>query len=255
MTWGPGRSRMRPPGIKRQTTPEERTLAFFRRVGLGVVGIRLRALTAFPSSGTDGPCLHQTRLEVLSPWRWRVQRRTRLCALETSRYPPPVLRHREAARLPCASALQARERGRPRHPEATIAVCRGAGAGVQSTAEGSGVRASVLLGVHGRCVIRMAEHAAQAHPVHVQVGVRLPRSAHSPWSNVGISQAWWRLTRAETVRPSCWARSGNAVPWPCWCSNLVRDLWPAGWARRKSPAAAAWAPVRAAWPLLAPAVP
>jgi hypothetical protein len=97
-----GLTRMRPPAVKRQTPPRSGLLLFFRRVGLGVVGLRFRALTSFPSSGTDDPCLHQTRLEVLSPWRWPLQRLTSLCALETSRDPHPVLFNREAARLPCA---------------------------------------------------------------------------------------------------------------------------------------------------------
>jgi hypothetical protein len=99
-------------------------LLFFRWVGLGVVGIRFRALTSFPSSGTDDPCLHQTRIEVLSPWRWPLQRLTSLCALETYRYPHTVLFNRAAARLPCASSLQARGRGSTRHPCATIAACK-----------------------------------------------------------------------------------------------------------------------------------
>src|SRR5437867_3434250 len=107
---------MRPPVVKRQTTPRSGLLLFFRRVGLGVVGLRFRALTSFPYSDTDGPRLHQTRIEVLSPWRWRLQRLTSLCDLETSRYPPTVLLNREAARFPCASSLQARGRGSTRHP-------------------------------------------------------------------------------------------------------------------------------------------
>ena len=73
---------------------------------------------------------------------------TVLCDLETYRCPHTVLLNREAARVPCASSLQARGRGSTRHPCATIAACLGAGAGVQSTAEGSGGMAYVLLGVH-----------------------------------------------------------------------------------------------------------
>ena len=76
----------------------------------------------------------------------------RLCLvlydLETYRCPHTVLRNRKAARRPCASELQARGRGSTHHPRATIAVGQGAGAGVQSTAESSGVMAYVLLGVH-----------------------------------------------------------------------------------------------------------
>jgi hypothetical protein len=75
--------------------------------------------------------------------RWPVR-----CALATSRYPHTVLRNREAARFSGARELQARGRGSPRHPWATIAACLGAGAGVHATAEGSGGMAYGLLGVH-----------------------------------------------------------------------------------------------------------
>ena len=98
--------------------------------------------------------------------------------LETYRCPHTVLLNRKAARLPGASSLQARGRGRTRQPWATIAACVGAGAGVQSTAEGSGGRAYVLLGVHRRSATSIAEHSSQAYPVHVQLGVRLTHSAH-----------------------------------------------------------------------------
>jgi hypothetical protein len=77
-----------------------------------------------------------------------VQRRPSLCDLATYRDPHTVLRNRAAARLPCASSVQARGRGSPRHPCATIAAYGGAGVGVQATAEGSGGMASGLLGVH-----------------------------------------------------------------------------------------------------------
>ena len=45
----PRLTRMRPPVVKRQTTPRSGLLLFFRRVGLGAVGIRFRALTSCPS--------------------------------------------------------------------------------------------------------------------------------------------------------------------------------------------------------------
>jgi hypothetical protein len=192
---------------------------------------------------------------VLSPWRWRVQRLTRLCDLATFRSPPPVLRTREATRVPCASALQARGRGSTRQPWATIAAGRGAGAGVPSPAAGCGGRASGLLGVHGRRAPSRAEPSPEAHPVHVQCGVRLTRSAPSPWRNWSSSQACGRVHRSYTARPSGWASSVNAVPGPCVFSKRGRDVWPAGWARSTSTAAAEKAHGRDAWPLLAPVVP
>jgi hypothetical protein len=85
-------------------------------------------------------------------------------------------------------------RGSTRPPGATIAACIGAGAGVQSTVEGLGGMAYVLLGVYGRSATSMAEHSSQAHPVSVQLGRRLTRSAHYPWSNVSRSKAFWRFS-------------------------------------------------------------
>lgn len=63
-----------------------------------------------------------------------------LCGRETYGYPPTVLRQGGAERGPFASSSQARGRGSPRRPCATITVSNGAGAGVQSTGreQGSG---------------------------------------------------------------------------------------------------------------------
>jgi hypothetical protein len=51
----PHRTRMRPPVVQRQTAPRSGRLLFFRRVGLGAVGLRVRALTAFPSRRSRRP--------------------------------------------------------------------------------------------------------------------------------------------------------------------------------------------------------
>jgi hypothetical protein len=61
-----------------------------------------------------------------------------LCGLATSRSPHTVLRQGGAERVPCASEAQARVRGSPRRPGATIAVYHGAGAGVQATGRDQG---------------------------------------------------------------------------------------------------------------------
>ena len=63
---------------------------------------------------------------------------TVLCDLETYRCPPTVLLKREAARLPCASECQVRVRGSTRQLSVAFAACTGAGAGVQSNAQGQG---------------------------------------------------------------------------------------------------------------------
>ena len=112
------RTRMRPPFVKRQTTSRSGFFAVFSAF--------------FPWQGQRpgswahlisfyrcrGSMLHQTRIEVLPPLRWRLQRDVGpvLCDLETFRCPHTVLRNREAARLPCASSLQARGRGSTHHP-------------------------------------------------------------------------------------------------------------------------------------------
>src|SRR5207253_456467 len=60
--------------------------------------------------------LHQTLIEALSPWQWRVQRDTTLslCGLETYPYPHTGLCKRMAERIAFASECQARVRGSTR---------------------------------------------------------------------------------------------------------------------------------------------
>jgi hypothetical protein len=172
-------------------------LRFFRFSRAGDISGQCRALTLFPCAGADTVWLHQTLIEALSPWEWCVQRTGSmvLSGLATSRCPCTGLVKRGAARVACASACQARVRGSTRQPDATLAADRGAGAGVQATAEGSGGMADVLLGVHGRSATSIAEHSPQAPPVHGQCGVRRTRSAHYAWRNLGISKAFWHFHR------------------------------------------------------------
>src|SRR5262245_64682383 len=71
--------------------------------------------------------LHQTLIEALSPWQWRVQRDTilSLCGLETYPYPHTGLLKGVAERVPFASECQARERGSPRKPLTTLTAGEG----------------------------------------------------------------------------------------------------------------------------------
>ena len=80
-------------------------MRFFRCVRPGAVGSRCRVLTSFPSAGADERVLHQTLIEALSPWRWRVQRAVSmvLCGLETYLCPHTVLFKGVAERVPFAS--------------------------------------------------------------------------------------------------------------------------------------------------------
>ena len=134
---GVDRTRMRPLVVKRQTTP--RSGLWFFSAGLLWAPSASGAVRCLhgPRCGTDGPWLPHTRLAVLSPWRWRWQRRPRQGALATSRAPQPVRRTREAARLPCARALQARGRGSPR---ASRMAARGPGGPVAGARRGCGPR-------------------------------------------------------------------------------------------------------------------
>ena len=125
-------------------------MLFFRWVGPGAVGIRSRVLTSFPSAGADRTWLHQTLIEALLAMAMASAENAIvvLCGLETYRCPHTVLLKEEAARV--RSPVSARFGGGAAHvtlgrpsPYGT-----GAGAGVQSTAEGSGHRPMCSCGVH-----------------------------------------------------------------------------------------------------------
>ena len=66
--------------------------------------------------------LHQTRIEALSPWQWRVHRDAilSLCGLETYPYPHTGLCKGMAERVAFASECQARVRGSTREPLTTF---------------------------------------------------------------------------------------------------------------------------------------
>jgi hypothetical protein len=118
---------MRTPVVKGQTIPSERFVAFFplsrawrSRQSVSsadLISMRRCILT----------WLHQTLIEALSPWQWRVQRDTTLslCGLETYPYPHTGLFKRMAERIAFASECQARVRGSTREPLATITVWQG----------------------------------------------------------------------------------------------------------------------------------
>jgi hypothetical protein len=71
--------------------------------------------------------LHQTRIEALSPWQWRVPRDVALSlgGLEIYPYPHTGLCTGVAERVPFASECQARERGSTREPLATFTIEQG----------------------------------------------------------------------------------------------------------------------------------
>jgi hypothetical protein len=120
----PRRTLMRHPLVKRHTTLFERLFVFFPRS---------RAWRSRPSvSFADlisirrctPPWLHQTLIEALSPWQWRVPRDVAwsLGGLEIYPYPHTGLLKGVAERVPFASECQARERGSTRKPLTTLTV-------------------------------------------------------------------------------------------------------------------------------------
>jgi uncharacterized protein (DUF2249 family) len=53
--------------------------------------------------------------------------------------------------------------------------------------------AYVLLHVHRRSKTVISEHLPEAHPVAVQLGARLTRSAHYAWRNLCRANTVWRV--------------------------------------------------------------
>src|SRR5262245_32893823 len=102
--------------VKRQTTPMSGLVLFSRFAGPGAVGSRSRALTSCLCLGAHPVWLHHTRLEALSPPRWRGQGTIGgiLCGLEILLCPRPVLLKERAAPKRRARSGQARERGSTR---------------------------------------------------------------------------------------------------------------------------------------------
>lgn len=105
-----------------------------------------------------------------------------------------------------------------------------------------------------RC-LRAGDHAARGHTLLEPraAGERMalvePHPAHHR------ADAVWHFNMSETARVSFWARMVKAFPVPCVFSRWLRDFWPAGWSRRKSPAASEKAHCREALPLFVPEVP
>jgi hypothetical protein len=66
-----GLTLMRPPLVKRHTTSMSGSFPLFHA---GDGGVRTRELTSFRCAGAEATCLHHTRIEALSPARWRLHR-------------------------------------------------------------------------------------------------------------------------------------------------------------------------------------
>ena len=139
MTWGPCRTLMRTPVVKRQTTPRSGFFAFFppcRAWGSHPLAT-CSDLVSLGWCGEHG--LHQTLIESLPPSYWRLPK-----AMGGSRRPRNIsvpsyrpMQKRGYISL-CASEVQVRGRGSTQQPAQTFALGLGARAGVQSNAQGQG---------------------------------------------------------------------------------------------------------------------
>jgi hypothetical protein len=153
---------------------------FFRRVGPGVVSLSQRVLTWFPCPGTDTLCLHQTRIEALSPWRWRVQQDAYMgcCGLETSLCPRTVLCKEVAERR--RSPVRLRLGGGAAHVNLRR-LSPSLSEPERLSKQSAGLRVNGLCALSVRNAVQQPclEHAVQAHPACVQLGIGLTRSAPS----------------------------------------------------------------------------
>jgi hypothetical protein len=118
-----------------------------------------------------------------------------------------------------------------------------------------GKRAYVLLRVQGRSDTRIAEHDTQAEPVVVQGGVRRNRSAPLAVEQLAHIERGLALSHVIDGTPELLTHEGQGCARPGFFSSVVRDFWPAGWARRKSTAASEKAHVRWVLPIFVPEVP
>ena len=138
------------PGCPETNAPYERIVAVFSAFFPGKASVRARGRTCFPSPGAEAVCgpTHGLRFSRHGAGAcretWSRLLPPRNLSVPSSR-PPPQGGGTVAVRQCAAGA------GEGQHPAplATIAPGRGAGAGVHATAEGSGMLAAGLLGVHG----------------------------------------------------------------------------------------------------------
>ena len=256
MTQGPCRTLMRPPVVKRHTSPTSGGLAFFRRSAPGVVLRWQRVLTGLLLAGTALLWRPHTLMEGLPPWRGRGPRAGRRCSAPEqprgTRIPSSAQARRHLSMRPCAPGagagpppgtlrqvrpLARRERPRP------------------SQRAGAGQRASGRMGVRRRHGGRRAEPGGQARPSCPSEAVGAPAPRPEGWSTRASSPTTSRGTIDETARARGCAKPVHAWPGPGGVSQRASEVGPAGGWRRHRPAAAATAHVRDAGPRGVPAGP
>jgi hypothetical protein len=253
----PRRTLMRTPFVKRQTTPLSGFLLFFPPCGSWRAQPPVSCPDLISVHGYQRCGLPQTLIEVPSSLtgRWQSSIVVILCDLARMSYPHPVLRTGLAAHGWRASEAQVRERGSPRKPEATNALCARARARVQAKR-----------GLRERGPRRTAAFQDAAMSGFTSVLCRrIPCvSSAAPGSRALLpegrrhgsrAKAVGRVSIQETARARLCARIRRAVPLSGFFSNLANNFCPGACPRRPRVAASDKAPVRWAFPLLGPAVP
>ena len=163
----------------------------------------------------DDVCLHHTRLEALSPSRWREQRARSLglCGLEPSLGPHAVLFREGAERASFAREGQVRGRGSPPRPWASLAACEGAGACVPARRAcplaPSGRPARAPVKTHATAMTRAAREGAM--PASKASGLVFM------WRWTTISLSWCRTQRYML-------RAWRAIPQENGCGVVSKRL-------------------------------
>src|SRR5687767_7254664 len=106
---------MRPPPVKRRTSPLTASGCFFRAIPASKVHLQSRALTSFLLAGAGRAAAPDTyRGSIAVEAAMAADRAKDCCALEILRCPRTVLCNAQAERRAFASQCQARGRGSPR---------------------------------------------------------------------------------------------------------------------------------------------
>jgi hypothetical protein len=178
-----------------------------------------------------------------------------LCGLEMLLCPRTVLGKGLAERVRLASSRPARGRGSPRRLCATLAVCSGARAGVQSTPRAPGEGASPRLSALRRSPRGHVRVRYRPLPWVSREASGAPALLRYPWRNLVIANTVSRFSMSWTARASLWARMVKAFPFSCAFSKRATSFCPGSLCRRNSTAASETAHLRYAWPIFLPEVP
>jgi hypothetical protein len=207
------RTRMRPPLVKRHTTPWSGFCVVFRLWMPGVVSRRWRVLPGLLSAGANrgGGTTHVWRFppHMRDACRAASRRSSATSPGLRSLLPSEAKRGRNAQAL--SRARQARVRRSPRWPWATSAAQTRSERGGPSKAPGAGDRALEALGrARTQGLQPSGVSLCGAFPGWAREAAGSSAPLPARWQNGSVSTAPWRVSREETARASCWARMGQA---------------------------------------------